>query len=84
MKPGGRIAYVTCSVLVEENDDQVQAFLGRNADFFVEKPGEVAHVLGERAYLFSRAALISDAGLLMTPRRTDTDGFFVSLLRRSA
>ncbi len=84
VKPGGRIAYVTCSVLAEENDDQVRAFVGRNADFSVEKPSDVPQVLGERAYLFNRAALISDAGLLMTPRRTDTDGFFVSLLRRSA
>ena len=31
----------------------------------------------------SRAVLMSDEGLLMTPRRTDTDGFFVSLLRRA-
>ncbi len=84
VKPGGRIAYVTCSVLAEENDDQVHAFVERNADFSVEKPADLAQVLGERAYLFTRAALISDAGLLMTPRRTDTDGFFVSLLRRSA
>jgi len=82
--PGGRIAYVTCSVLEEENGDQVRAFIGRYADFSVEKPADVARVLGERAYLFIRAALISDQGLLMTPRRTDTDGFFVSLLRRSA
>jgi len=50
----------------------------------VEKPADVAGALGERAYMFGRAALISDQGLLMTPRRTDTDGFFVSLLRRSA
>jgi 16S rRNA (cytosine967-C5)-methyltransferase len=27
-------------------------------------------------------ALLSPEGLLMTPRRTGTDGFFVSLLRR--
>jgi 16S rRNA (cytosine967-C5)-methyltransferase len=40
--------------------------------------------LGERAYLFARAALISAEGLLMTPRRTETDGFFVSVLRRQA
>ena len=26
---------------------------------------------------------MSEEGLLMTPRRTDTDGFFVSLLRKS-
>jgi 16S rRNA (cytosine967-C5)-methyltransferase len=82
-KPKGRIAYITCSVLNEENGDQVRDFVGRNPDFSVEKPAEVAQVLGERAYLFIRAALISDEGLLMTPRRTDTDGFFVSLLRRT-
>ena len=84
VKPGGRIAYITCSVLAEENGDQVRGFIGRNADFSVEKPAAMAQVLGERAYLFTRAALISDEGLLMTPRRTDTDGFFVSLVRRSA
>jgi 16S rRNA (cytosine967-C5)-methyltransferase len=84
LKKSGRIAYITCSVLAEENDDQVRAFIGRNADFSVEKPIDVAQTFGERAYLFARAALISDTGLLMTPRRTDTDGFFVSLIRRSA
>ena len=84
VKPGGRIAYITCSVLNEENGDQVRAFAAGHPDFSVEKPGDVAKALGERAYLFYRAVLISDDGLLMTPRRTDTDGFFVSLLRRSA
>jgi 16S rRNA (cytosine967-C5)-methyltransferase len=83
VKPGGRIAYVTCSVLAEENGDQVRAFAGRHPDFSVEKPANVINALGERAYLFGRASLISDEGLLMTPRRTDTDGFFVSLMRRS-
>jgi len=83
VKPGGRIVYVTCSVLAEENGDRVRAFVGCYADFSVEKPADVVNVLGERAYLFSRAVLISDEGLLMTPRRTETDGFFVSVLRRS-
>jgi 16S rRNA (cytosine967-C5)-methyltransferase len=69
-------------VLAEENNDQVRAVVTRHPDFSVEKPAEVAKVLGERAYLFVRAALISDEGLLMTPRRTETDGFFVSVLRR--
>jgi 16S rRNA (cytosine967-C5)-methyltransferase len=83
-KAGGRITYITCSVLAEENDDQVSAFVTRHPDFSVEKPVETVQVLGERAYLFSRAVLMSDHGLLMTPHRTGTDGFFVSLLRRSA
>jgi 16S rRNA (cytosine967-C5)-methyltransferase len=84
VKPGGRIAYVTCSVLEEENGGQVRDFVGRHSDFSVEKPAEVTSALGERGYLFRRAVLMSDQGLLMTPRRTDTDGFFVSVLKRSA
>jgi 16S rRNA (cytosine967-C5)-methyltransferase len=84
LKPGGRIAYITCSVLAEENGDRVRAFIGRHGDFSVEKPGNVINSLGDRAYLFARAVLISEEGLLMTPRRTDTDGFFVSMLRHSA
>jgi 16S rRNA (cytosine967-C5)-methyltransferase len=82
VKPGGRIAYVTCSLLAEENGDQVRAFVERHGEFSVEKPSVVADALGERAYLFLRAVLVTDEGLLMTPRRTDTDGFFVSVLRR--
>jgi 16S rRNA (cytosine967-C5)-methyltransferase len=82
VKPGGRIAYVTCSVLVEENGDQVQAFLDRHKDFAVMPPVDVANTLGERAGDFLQAALMSGEGLLMTPRRTQTDGFFVSLLMR--
>jgi 16S rRNA (cytosine967-C5)-methyltransferase len=83
VRAGGRIAYVTCSVLDEENGAQVRAFVARHLDFSVEKPAEVAGALGERAFLFRRAVLISEEGLLMTPRRTDTDGFYVSLLRRN-
>ncbi len=82
VRPRGRIAYVTCSVLEEENGAQIRNFAGLHPDFSVEKPAEVANLLGERAYMFTRAAQMSDEGLLMTPRRTDTDGFFVSLLVR--
>ena len=82
VKTGGRIAYVTCSVLDEENGVQVRAFLARHAGFAIEPPADVTNALGERAFLFRRAVLTSEEGLLMTPRRTDTDGFFVSVLRR--
>jgi 16S rRNA (cytosine967-C5)-methyltransferase len=82
VKPGGRIAYVTCSVLAEENGVQVRAFLERHPDFAVVPPVEVTSALGERAFLFRRAVLLSPEGLLMTPRRTDTDGFYVAVMRR--
>lgn len=82
LKPSGRIAYVTCSVLAEENGDQVQAFLARQPEFCAVPAADFATVLGESAAAFSQATLTSPEGVLMTPRRTGTDGFFVSLLRR--
>jgi 16S rRNA (cytosine967-C5)-methyltransferase len=83
LKANGRIAYITCSVLDEENGAQIRDFLLRHPDFSVEKPDQVASALGERGYLFLKAALVSESGILMTPRRTGTDGFFVSVFRRS-
>jgi 16S rRNA (cytosine967-C5)-methyltransferase len=82
VKPGGRIAYVTCSVLGEENGAQVRDFLSRHPEFMVTPPREVAAaVLSEKAESFCAAALTAPEGVLMTPRRTDTDGFYVALLQ---
>jgi 16S rRNA (cytosine967-C5)-methyltransferase len=84
VRPGGRIAYITCSVLDEENGAQVRDFVTRHPEFSIDAPVAAANALGERAYLFRHAALLTDEGVLMTPRRTDTDGFFVAILRRAA
>jgi len=83
LKPEGRIAYVTCSVLDDENGAQIRSFVRRHPEFSIHPPADVVNALGERAFLFRRAVLMSAEGLLMTPRRTDTDGFFVSVLRRA-
>ena len=81
-KPAGRVVYITCSVLAEENGDQVRGFLERHPQFVGVPPADVAGALGERAFMFRRAVLMSEEGLLMTPRRTDTDGFYVAVMRR--
>ena len=48
----------------------------------VVPPRELAAaVLGERAESFCARALTSPEGVLMTPRRTDTDGFYVALMQ---
>ncbi len=83
LKPAGRIAYITCSVLDEENGASVRAFLSRHKGFSVVPPSEAASVLGERVLVFTKAARLSDEGILMTPRTTGTDGFFVSVLKRN-
>jgi 16S rRNA (cytosine967-C5)-methyltransferase len=82
VKPGGRIAYITCSVLPEENSEQVRAFVARHPEFAIAPPEETAGVLWDKAEAFAEAALKLPEGWLMTPRRTGTDGFFVSLLKR--
>jgi 16S rRNA (cytosine967-C5)-methyltransferase len=82
VKPGGRIVYVTCSVLPAENNAQVRAYLARQPGFSVVPSEQVAGPLWDKAEDFLAVALQSPEGLLMTPRRTGTDGFFVSVLTR--
>jgi 16S rRNA (cytosine967-C5)-methyltransferase len=82
VKPGGRIAYITCSVLPAENSDQIRSFLARHGEFTLAPPAQTVTVLWDKAEHFAAAALESPEGWLMTPRRTGTDGFFVSILRR--
>lgn len=82
VKPGGRLAYLTCSVLCEENEDRVAAFLGAHADFAAM---EVA-ALCEAAGLPDLAARSSPhgPGLRLSPATTGADGFYVCVLRRRA
>jgi 16S rRNA (cytosine967-C5)-methyltransferase len=82
VKPGGRIAYITCSVLPPENGGQIRAFVTRHPEFKVVPPSQTVTVLWDKAEDFAAATLQSREGLLMTPRRTGTDGFFVSVLKR--
>ena len=84
VRPGGRIAYITCSVLAEENGDKIKAFLTRHPAFAVTPATDVLKALDSQAGAFSKAVLVSPEGLLMTPLRTGTDGFFVSVLTRRA
>ena len=72
VKAGGRLVYVTCSVLPEENEDAVASFLGSYAEFApvgLELAGLPAY---ERAI-----------GLQMTPLKTGCDGFYVAVLQRT-
>lgn len=73
---GGRLIYVTCSVLVEENEDQVAAFLKRHPDFSVLPVGEVwSQTIGG-------ACPVPGPYLSLSPGRHGTDGFFAAILVR--
>jgi 16S rRNA (cytosine967-C5)-methyltransferase len=79
-KPGGRIVYITCSVLPEENDDALSAFLARGEGLRIVAPREVLARAGMDG--LANAVRFTDHGLQMTPSRTGTDGFFVAVLTR--
>jgi 16S rRNA (cytosine967-C5)-methyltransferase len=84
VKPGGRLVYVTCSMLPDENDDQIAALLARSPDFTVVPSDAVlAAALPEEARPVLAAAILpTRSGNWLTPWRTKTDGFFVSVLKR--
>ncbi|MGB8819445.1 MAG: RsmB/NOP family class I SAM-dependent RNA methyltransferase [Rhizobiaceae bacterium] len=80
VKPGGRLVYITCSLFREENEAQVEAFLAANSDFAATSGSDLAG----QGKLDEQLFLVGKFGLTLTPRRTGTDGFFVSMLNRSA
>ena len=82
LKPKGTLAYITCSILPEENDDQIAALLAAHP--------ELETVDMAQAW---KSALITDipeglttsgGGICLTPLRTNTDGFYLHLLRHKS
>lgn len=83
VKPGGRLVYVTCSVLLEENDDQVAAFLQQWPEFRPVRPDMAVRMAApDIADDLLGALRLREHGLQMTPRRTGVDGFYVAVLER--
>ncbi len=82
VRPGGRIVYVTCSVLPEENGDQIEAFLAAHGEFRLKPYGDVWReaMSGEPP----ASADGSTATLLLTPASHGTDGFFIAVMERTA
>lgn len=76
VKPDGRLIYATCSLLEEENEAQVSAFLASHPEFTALPMAEI----------WNRIILTpcpsTDHSLYLSPARTDTDGFYCAVLQR--
>jgi 16S rRNA (cytosine967-C5)-methyltransferase len=85
VKPGGRLVYVTCSMLTRENEATTDAFEAANTGF---RPTAIADLLATPtltdAARSKLAALASGHRLRLSPAATGTDGFFVAVYERAA
>jgi 16S rRNA (cytosine967-C5)-methyltransferase len=81
VRPGGRMVYVTCSVLPEENSEQVEAFQHRQPGFTAVPYADVWQKNLPSAPPASADA--SSQTLLLTPLDHATDGFFICIMVRN-
>jgi 16S rRNA (cytosine967-C5)-methyltransferase len=80
VKPGGRLIYLTCSLLTEECEARVDGFLARNPAF--------ASVSWKENWPASEGPPPASLSrwpdyLMLSPATHRTDGFFVAVLQRS-
>lgn len=77
VKPGGKLVYATCSLLREENENQIERFLANHPDFeLLALPDAWA-----QAKLPEPCPVTGDY-MRLSPRVSGTDGFFAAVLKR--
>ena len=73
VKPGGTLVYSTCSILKDENERQIEAFLASHPEYeLLPMPETIPAPL--RQY--------EATGLQLMPHRDGTDGFYIARMRR--
>jgi len=82
VKPSGRLVYATCSLLRQENEDVIAAFLSTHTNF--RRVSVPAVLETQKISLPSQwHGVTEDGDLLLWPHQTDTDGFFACVLQRA-
>ena len=78
-KVGGKIVYITCSLLYDENESQIKDFLNNCKNFEVINFKEDI-----KKYIKKEIFKYNKFGLTLTPNVLNTDGYFISLLKKTA
>ncbi|MCF6320938.1 MAG: RsmB/NOP family class I SAM-dependent RNA methyltransferase [Rhizobiaceae bacterium] len=81
VRPGGVLAYITCSLLPEENESQIYSFIDDNPGFELLSAGEVWQDL----FGFDNLKPWSSdmKSITLTPASTQTDGFYFAVMQRN-
>lgn len=82
VRPGGSLLYVTCSILPQENENQVHAFCENNPEFEIHSAAKAWQDLfgTDKPQPWSTDKKM----VTLTPASTDTDGFFFCVMGRRA
>ena len=86
VKAGGRMIWVTCSFLMEENEDRLAAFMSDHNEFvFIPAIDTIASsgLLTEAGAAELAPCVTGEGALRLTPDKFRTDGFFVAVLQKS-
>lgn len=70
VRKGGKLIYATCSVLKEEDEEQIEKFITKFPEFYLDKKANIMN-------------LCTNGCLRLSPLRNGTDGFFAASLLRS-
>ena len=81
VRGGGRLIYATCSILPAENEEQIDAFLAAHGEFALRPVGEIWPAVLSGDCPLGDGPAPGDT-LILTPHRTNTDGFFVAIMER--
>jgi 16S rRNA (cytosine967-C5)-methyltransferase len=87
VKPGGRMIYVTCSFLVEENEDRLAAFLAEQPGFAMTpaiNQIKASGMMTDTGLAAIAKGETADGALRLTPARVNCDAFYIAVLRLSA
>ena len=76
VKGGGKLVYATCSLLKEENEQVVEAFLAAHPDF---RQVNAAEILAQQ-----QIPLDTGSHVKLLPHTHQTDGFFAAVLERTS
>jgi 16S rRNA (cytosine967-C5)-methyltransferase len=75
VKSSGRLVYATCTILHQENEEQIKTFLSEHQNFILADVSALAEK-------WNFKNMVSDGFIKLFPHIHGTDGFFCAMLEK--